>query len=393
MYIRPMLLSLMLILTLTPSIVFSEVKLKTFKFSLTDLPTDELIKSARNTSYNNIPSKNKIKSKKLRTRSVKANSTGNNIFQIILPSVVKVLTKGGLGSGVIISTSSESNRSEIQILTNHHVVAGARRVGIQLADDKSGENILLGTVVMFDEIADLALITFYNDERNFIPITFARDEIYIGEDVHAMGHPLGQDWTYTRGYVSQIRVNYAWSTGLLQHFVADVIQTQTPINPGNSGGPLVNSAGELVGINTLGKTAAEGINFAIALSSIEVFRNGGGNVIRPEQMEIHSTILGKMVRSIDKNKNGNPDHYFFDTIPENKIADSFCVDSNEDLTCEEMRFDRNENKIVELKIFEGTYKNKKAIIYHYDKNEDGVFESIGIDFDLDGKPDFLRPLS
>ena len=303
-----MLLSLTLILTLTPSIVFSEVKLKTFKFSLADLPTDELIKSARNTSYNNIPPKNKIKSKKLRTRSFKPNSTGINIFQTILPSVVKVLTKKGFGSGVIISISSESNQPKIQILTNYHVVSNASNVGIQLADDTNGENILIGSVVMFDQIRDLALISLYNDERHFIPITFARDEISVGEDVHAMGHPLGQDWTYTRGYVSQKRENYAWSTGLLQHFVADVIQTQTPINPGNSGGPLVNNSGELVGINTLEKVASEGINFAIALSSIKAFRNAEGTVTRPEQMEIHSTILGKMVRSIDKNKNGNPDH-------------------------------------------------------------------------------------
>ena len=79
------------------------------------------------------------------------------------------------------------------------------------------------------------------------------DGLFVGADVHAIGHPFGEDWTYTRGYVSQLRDQYGWKSDLGKHHVADVIQTQTPINPGNSGGPLFSEIGEVVGVTTFGR--------------------------------------------------------------------------------------------------------------------------------------------
>jgi hypothetical protein len=97
-------------------------------------------------------------------------------------------------------------------------------------------------------------------------------KVAVGADVHAIGHPTGETWTYTRGLISQIRKDYEWVAGekkALKH-KGHVIQHQTPINPGNSGGPLLNESGEIVGVNTFGADG-EGLNFAVAGDEVQRF--------------------------------------------------------------------------------------------------------------------------
>jgi hypothetical protein len=93
------------------------------------------------------------------------------------------------------------------------------------------------------------------------------DHVAVGSDVHAIGHPTGEAWTYTRGIVSQIRRSYEWSVGPGPTHRADVIQTQTPINPGNSGGPLLDDEGKLIGVNSF-KSQGEGLNFAVTVDEV-----------------------------------------------------------------------------------------------------------------------------
>src|SRR5262249_15643552 len=98
------------------------------------------------------------------------------------------------------------------------------------------------------------------------------DAVKVGDDAHAIGHPIEQLWTYTKGYVSQIRRGYDWQNqGENFHHKADVVQTQTPINPGNSGGPLLNSQGLLIGVNAFGAPNAQGLNYAIAVDEVKIF--------------------------------------------------------------------------------------------------------------------------
>ena len=85
----------------------------------------------------------------------------------------------------------------------------------------------------------------------------------IGDDVEAVGHPKGEMWTYTRGYISQVRADYEWSYNEAFILKADVVQTQTPISTGNSGGPLFNRQGKLVGVNTM-VTEGQNLNFAVS---------------------------------------------------------------------------------------------------------------------------------
>ena len=124
-----------------------------------------------------------------------------------------------------------------------------------------------GDVIRVNGKNDLALIQVKSISKNIVPIEIAKSFPRVGEDAHAVGHPDNEFWTYTRGYVSQVRKKYEWNYDDEQ-YVSSVIQTQTPINPGNSGGPLVNSQGLLLGINSFMSRDNIGLNFAV--SSVEI---------------------------------------------------------------------------------------------------------------------------
>ena len=99
-------------------------------------------------------------------------------------------------------------------------------------------------------------------------------------DVHAIGHPSGEAWTYTTGVISQYRQGYEWKAedDPIKH-KADIIQTQTPINPGNSGGPLLSDSSSLIGVNSF-KAGGEGLNFAVSVDEVRKFIARSGNRIR-----------------------------------------------------------------------------------------------------------------
>jgi S1-C subfamily serine protease len=307
-------------------------------------------------------------------------SSGVEIYQRALPSVVKILTNEGSGSGVVLSR-------EGFILTNEHVISGYGTVGVVLSSDGGYENIRVAKVIKFDEVKDLALIKFNQEVTGLIPIKITADVPQVGADVHAIGHPLGEDWTYTRGYISQYRKNYKWKTGTLDHHVANVIQTQTPINPGNSGGPLLNENGELIGINSFGNTNAQGINFAVEISSVEEFLATPGSNKRAEVRE----RIEQLLDSRDVNNNGNPDVYIYD-LNSNKVADLLGFDLDEDQRIELLKFDENENQIIEMQVELSRSPDYPGIFYSFDEDEDENFESGGIDEDSDGVIDSFFPL-
>lgn len=186
------------------------------------------------------------------------------LYRTISPSVVLVANKEGIGSGSLVSTSGD-------ILTNWHVVSGYEYVAIIFKPTVEGakptrDDITLGRVVKYDEIADLALVSTAEVPAGRNPIQLGdAGEIAVGVDVHAIGHPTGEAWTYTKGVISQYRQGYEWRAGgdPIPH-KADIIQTQTPINPGNSGGPLISEFGNLISVNSF-KAAGEGLNFAVSI--------------------------------------------------------------------------------------------------------------------------------
>jgi len=304
--------------------------------------------------------------------------TGTNIFKQVSPSVVKILTNEGSGSGIVISRGG-------LVLTNNHVVDGYSTVGVVFLSSSSEDEVVVGEVVRINEIADLALVLLPKGTPGLVPVKVRQQPPQIGDDVHAIGHPLGENWTYTRGYVSQLRDNYSWQTATTDHHVANVIQTQTPINPGNSGGPLLNDKGELIGVNSFGNSRGEGINFAVDLSTVDDFLKRRENVTRTV-----STIKeNELIDTEDNNKNENPDFYVWDQS-HNKVGDLFGLDDNEDSYIDKWLYDENENGVIEVRIFESTDPDLPGIVYIQDTNEDGTEDTIQIDIDKDGKPDVVR---
>ncbi len=180
------------------------------------------------------------------------------IYSRNIPAVVSVITKthgaSATGSGVIIS-------SDGYIVTNHHVVEDAAAIIVKLSDDREMEAALIGQ----DEVCDLAVLQIEAEG-----LTAARfgdsDRLRVGDSVVAIGDPLGENFrgTMTNGIISAINRDVA-----LGGMKLNLIQTNAALNSGNSGGPLIDSHGQVVGINTMkigtfaDMAGVEGIGFAL----------------------------------------------------------------------------------------------------------------------------------
>jgi S1-C subfamily serine protease len=152
------------------------------------------------------------------------------------------------------------------IVTNYHVVQGANRIMIRLQDQSSWEAEVVG--VAPDK--DLALLRINAPEEILTPLPLGDSaELKVGRKVIAIGNPFGLDTTLTVGVVSALGREI---TSLTNRTIRDVIQTDASINPGNSGGPLLNSLGQLVGVNTqiLSPSGANiGIGFSIPVNTVK----------------------------------------------------------------------------------------------------------------------------
>lgn len=186
------------------------------------------------------------------------------IFQRVSPSVVSIsavkINKGKpqnrfttvVGSGFVIDSAG-------QILTNAHVVDGASGISVTL---DSGERVD-ARIVGLDPVLDLAVLQVATDERLRAVTLGDSAKVKVGEEVVAIGNPLGLDQTMTRGIVSGINRILPDVPGTNDE---PMIQTDAAINPGNSGGPLLDRCGRVVGITTLITQEAQNIGFAIPIN-------------------------------------------------------------------------------------------------------------------------------
>jgi serine protease Do len=176
--------------------------------------------------------------------------------RMVQDQLFRVFPVEGVGSGIIVDGKGF-------ILTNNHVVDEAQKLRITLKDG----NVFNGAVVGTDEVTDLAVVRV--DSKEALP--FARlgnsDQLKIGEIVIAIGNPFGLTGgpTVTAGIVSALNRSLQFESGALE-----LIQTDAAINPGNSGGPLVNTNGEVIGINTAKMPYAQGIGFAVPVNTARV---------------------------------------------------------------------------------------------------------------------------
>ena len=193
---------------------------------------------------------------------------GKHIFNKNFAGVVVILSADGLGSGAIISDSG-------YILTNSHVLQGSKEVEVLIyGADSLNEAKHIATVVKDNPIKDLALLKIINPKQKLDVIDISIVEPQPGDEAHAIGHPDGEIWSYTKGYVSQVRYDYTWQYSENSKMFATVLQIQTPINPGSSGGPLLNKHGNLIGINSFAASDLQSMNFAISVEEIIRFLGG-----------------------------------------------------------------------------------------------------------------------
>ena len=221
----------------------------------------------------------------------------NNIavYKKSLPSVVNIMSSAvafdffygpvpqqGQGSGFILDKQGH-------VLTNFHVISNAQQVEVTLFDKHKYKAQVVGV----DKSHDLALLLI--NAPNLVPATLADSRgLVVGQKVYAIGNPFGLSGTMTRGIISSIRS----IRGPQGTPIEDAIQTDAAINPGNSGGPLLNSRGEVIGINTLiasnGADQSSGIGFAIPINTakavLEDFSKYGK--VRRPSLDIDTLAIG-----------------------------------------------------------------------------------------------------
>jgi len=195
--------------------------------------------------------------------SVTTEMTVNDIFN-------REYTEYAAGSGVIIDDAG-------YIVTNNHVVQDAQRVQVELTDGRTFPANIVGS----DALTDLAVLKIDATDLSYVQLGDS-SQLSIGDWAIAIGNALGEGITATHGIVSRLNVSVIVSGNTFR----GLIQTDAAINPGNSGGPLVNMAGEVIGITSVKMSALgiEGMGYAISINSAEPIISElihQGYIIRP----------------------------------------------------------------------------------------------------------------
>ncbi len=164
----------------------------------------------------------------------------------------------GLGSGFVIDKSG-------YIVTNYHVIQGASAIKVSFSNNES----LTARVVGRDPSTDIAVLKIDADSRALTPLALGNsDGVRVGDEVVAIGNPLGYERTVTAGIVSAVGREIQAPN---QYLIDQVIQTDAAINQGNSGGPLINAAGRVIGVNTQIATRTGGnvgLGFAVPINTV-----------------------------------------------------------------------------------------------------------------------------
>ena len=193
-------------------------------------------------------------------------SSAASIYQAVVPGVVTITDSigngrgqvgQGTGSGIVVDTKGD-------ILTNQHVIAGASQIQVTFSDGRT----VAATVVGSNTSADLAVIHVNVAASSLHPVSLGNSTtLQVGDTVYAIGSPFGLSESLTAGIVSGLNRSGSATGGS----VSGLIQTDAPINPGNSGGALVNTQGQVIGINNSIESPVDGnvgVGFAIPINQV-----------------------------------------------------------------------------------------------------------------------------
>jgi len=211
--------------------------------------------------------------------STQASTTAEAVYKQVSPGVVTitaVVNSGrgsgqATGSGIVLDTNGN-------VLTNAHVIAGAQQIQVTFSDGRTVNATLVGS----NSSADLAVIRVSVAASTLHPVTLGNsDSVGVGDAVYAIGSPFGLSGSLSQGIVSNLKQSGRTSNG---SNLSGLIQTDAAINPGNSGGALVNTQGEVIGINSSIESPVDGnvgVGFAIPINQVKQVLSsleGGSNV-------------------------------------------------------------------------------------------------------------------
>ncbi len=311
----------------------------------------------------------------------------NSVFYLYNPEVK------AMGTGFLVDETG-------LVLSNWHVADKATNMLLWTLPEGGDKSIKFlfekqdyynASVIATDKKQDLALIKVNGLPKSIKPVNLGSDsKIEVGDNVYAIGHPISYPWTFSFGMVSQVRKNFEWDYDENFTHSANVIQMQTPISTGNSGGPLFSSEGQVVGINTLGDTEGQNINFAVAVDQVKQFIKDNPYIKKVNPL--NAAMIKEFPKAItqDYNNNGTIDTWYIDTNNNGKIDFAF-LDDNEDGKVEAVLIDENENEVWEATRVDEDQDGKIDYVL-LDENEDGKNDLIARDYDNDGTFDKIEPI-
>ena len=199
----------------------------------------------------------------------------------VFKTIQDKLKPAGSGSGFIFS-------SDGLVFTNHHVVQGAEKIMVSLLNENEIEASLVG----MDPDTDLAILKIDASGYSVARLGDAQ-QLQIGQFVIAIGNPLGYQHTVTTGVVSALGRTMRTQSGMT---VDNVIQSDAALNPGNSGGPMINTEGEVIGVNTAIISGAQGLSFSVDINTAkevasQLIKNG----------KVFKAYLGFMLQEVNVN--------------------------------------------------------------------------------------------
>jgi len=324
-----------------------------------------------------------------------------DIYDYYIESVVFIgnLKKNrvvGMGSGFVIK-----EKDKLKIITNWHVIDDADSLSVWIMPKPMVvEEFLINQIdsysanlIKVNETKDLALLKVEGLPLNIKPVKFGKfNKVRPGQNVFAMGHPRGHLWTFSPGFVSQVRPDYDWRYKGSRH-KANVIQTDARINPGNSGGPLFNKNKELIGVNTF-TDKGEGLNFAVAVDDVIEFLNEKPKPIKKKKSKYiqkkdkgNTWIKKKKKKTSEKGSIDLSDAKEAD-VNNNGVIDVWLVDENNNGNYEKAYADQNEDGVIEIVAIDKNEDGNFEIILK-DTNNNGNADEAEIDEDEDGKTDVV----